>query len=97
MRDTLKIGRETFGCVEAVDFAVERLVRLAQICGHQVRIVQIGQGSPRGDWFGRPAPSEDYPRQVADTSNSISSFFELRLRIAVTSTSVKPYSRNMAA
>ena len=37
------------------------------------------------------------PCHEADTSNSISSFFELRLRIGRTSTFAKPYSRNIAS
>ena len=37
------------------------------------------------------------PCHEADTSNSISSFFELRLRIGRTPTFAKPYSRNIAS
>ena len=44
MLDTFAVGGETGGAVEAVNSAVEVTVGAAQVRGHQVGVIEIGQG-----------------------------------------------------
>ena len=43
MFDALAVGGEAAAAVESIDGAVESLVCFAEVGGHQVRVVEVGQ------------------------------------------------------
>ena len=43
MFDTLALGGEAATSVQPIDGAVQGLVRFAEICGHEIRVVEVSQ------------------------------------------------------